>query len=420
MLKKYLKSDFSRNVLTLITGTIIAQALPIAISPILTRIYTPSDFGVLALFVAFASVFGTIANARYELAIIIPKSEKEALSIFILGIIIAFFLSLILLIIVLLFHNEIVTLLDNEEISIWLYFIPLSVFAIGIFNALNYYNTRLKKFKNIAQSNVIKSTTLSLLNLGIGAIKTGALGLIIGQFISYFSGNIKLSVPIFKNKDILREINIQDIKSVAFRYRNFPKYTMPSSLANVLSQNLTAFITSILFSVKTLGFYSFSLKIIGTPSALIGQSFGQVYIDEASRQRKEIGNAIQVFDSTLKKLILISLPIFGLIFFVAEDAFAIIFGEEWRIAGVYAKILIPLFCMKFILAPISVTNSVFEKQHISLLWQLGLLIITLLIFLIAYLYNQDFKSFLYFYSGTLSIYYIFFIFILRKVSKASL
>ena len=76
------KSEFTRNVLTLMTGTTIAQAIPIAISPILTRLYTPKDFGVLALFVAITSIFGSIANGRYELAIMLPKKDEDAINIF--------------------------------------------------------------------------------------------------------------------------------------------------------------------------------------------------------------------------------------------------------------------------------------------------------------------------------------------------
>jgi O-antigen/teichoic acid export membrane protein len=60
------KSEFSRNVLTLMTGTTIAQAIPIAISPILTRIYTPEDFGMFALYMSTASLFSVIATGRYE------------------------------------------------------------------------------------------------------------------------------------------------------------------------------------------------------------------------------------------------------------------------------------------------------------------------------------------------------------------
>ena len=120
------KSEFSKNVLTLMTGTTIAQAIPIAISPILTRIYTPEDFGVLALFVAITTIFGTIANARYELAIMLPKKDEDAINIFALGFIITCFISLILLILVLVFNDYFTKLLGNDEISFWLYFVPIA------------------------------------------------------------------------------------------------------------------------------------------------------------------------------------------------------------------------------------------------------------------------------------------------------
>jgi O-antigen/teichoic acid export membrane protein len=137
-----LKSEFTRNVLTLMTGTTIAQAIPIAISPILTRIYSPEDFGVFALFVAITSIFGTIANGRYELAIMLPKKDEDAINIFALGFIITTFISLLLLILVLIFQDKIVDILKNEDIRVWLYFVPLAVFFVGLYNILNYFNNR--------------------------------------------------------------------------------------------------------------------------------------------------------------------------------------------------------------------------------------------------------------------------------------
>jgi len=109
------KAEFTRNVLTLMTGTTIAQAIPIAISPILTRIYTPEDFGILALFMAVSSIFGSIANGRYELAIMLPKKDEDAINIFALGFIINSVLSFLLLLTVLIFHDYLVELLNNKE-----------------------------------------------------------------------------------------------------------------------------------------------------------------------------------------------------------------------------------------------------------------------------------------------------------------
>ena len=72
------KSEFSRNVLTLMTGTTIAQAIPIAISPILTRIYTPEEFGIFALYMAFISIGAAIVTGKYEMAILLPKRNEYA------------------------------------------------------------------------------------------------------------------------------------------------------------------------------------------------------------------------------------------------------------------------------------------------------------------------------------------------------
>ena len=161
------KSEFSRNVLTLMTGTTIAQAIPISISPILTRIYTPEDFGIFALFVAISSIFGSIANGRYELAIMLPKKDEDAINIFALGFIITCTISLLLLILVVLFHDYFLILLKNEEIGLWLYFVPIAVFFTGIYNILNYFNNRKKYYKDIANATIIKSIITAVIQLSV-------------------------------------------------------------------------------------------------------------------------------------------------------------------------------------------------------------------------------------------------------------
>ena len=124
--KRFTSGSFARNVLTLMTGTTIAQAIPIAISPILTRIYTPEDFGVFALYMSIASIIAVLATGRYELAIMLPKKDEDAVNIVALSIIIAFFVSLISFLIVFIFNTQITNLLGNPEISNWLYFIPIT------------------------------------------------------------------------------------------------------------------------------------------------------------------------------------------------------------------------------------------------------------------------------------------------------
>src|SRR5699024_4937358 len=106
--------------------------------------YSPDDFGALALFVAISTILASIANGRYELAILLPKTDKEALSIMTLSLVISTLLSIFLFISIIIFHNPIVSIVNNRELSKWLYFIPIVVFLAGLYNSLNYYNTRKK------------------------------------------------------------------------------------------------------------------------------------------------------------------------------------------------------------------------------------------------------------------------------------
>ena len=194
------KSEFNKNVITLMTGTTIAQAIPIAISPILTRLYTPQDFGVFAFFLAITAIFGSIANARYELAIMLPKKDEDAINIFALGFIISTIISFLILVLVVLFNEYFVKLLGNKEIGIWFYFLPITVFLSGLWNNLSYFNNRKKQYKDLAKATIIKSIVIAIVQLSIGFIKGGAAGLISGQIVSQFFANTKLLSNIVKNK----------------------------------------------------------------------------------------------------------------------------------------------------------------------------------------------------------------------------
>jgi O-antigen/teichoic acid export membrane protein len=399
------------------TGTTIAQAIPIAISPILTRIYTPEDFGVFALFIAIAAIFGTIASGRYELAIMLPKKDGDAINIFSLGFIIVSFISLILLVLVALFNDHFTKLLNNDEIGLWLYFIPLTVFFTGLYNILNYYNNRKKQYKDLAKATIIKSVVTAVVQLSVGFIKSGVAGLISGQIISQLFANTKLLSNIVKDKVLLSKISKVKIIALAKRYKDFPKFSLWAGLANTLSGSLTSILISSFYSVATLGFYSLSQRILGMPSSLIGGAIGQVFFQQATKEKQDTGKVEISFNSTVKKLIIIGLPFFAILFFIVEDLFAFVFGEEWRIAGEYSKILIPLFLIQFIGATVSTINTIFEKQKIGLYINFLLLISSVVITYLASYFNVEFKYFLIVYTILLSIEYLIFLVYYFKLSR---
>jgi O-antigen/teichoic acid export membrane protein len=414
------KSEFSRNVLTLMTGTTIAQAIPIAISPILTRIYTPEDFGVFALFIAITAIFGSIANGRYELAIMLPKKDEDAINIFALGFIIVTSLSLFLLLLVVFFNSYFTKLLGNDEISFWLYFVPLTVFFTGLWNILNYFNNRKKQYKDLRNATILKSIVSAIIQLSIGFVKQGPTGLITATIIPQFLANTRLLKNIFKDKLLVSKISKVKVIALAKRYKDFPKFSMWAGLLNSLSLNLTNILMSTFYSVATLGFYSLVQRVLGMPTSLIGGSIGQVFFQQATKEKQKTGKAINTFNSTVKKLLIIGLPSFGILFFIVEDLFAFVFGEEWRIAGVYAQIVVPLFFIRFIIGTISIMNMVFLKNKNGLIFQFCLLLVSLLSLMFSAQFNLEFTTFLYMLTYSSCFVYVGFGIYLNQLKKGKI
>jgi len=414
---KFLKNnEFGKNVLTLMTGTVLAQALPIAISPILTRIYTPEDFGLLGLFVALVSVFGSLSCGRYELAIMLPKKDSEALNLLALSLLICTILSVILLLVVVVFDRSIAKLLGNEDIAIWLYLVPLSVFLTGLYNVLNYYSIRRKYYKDIRSTVIVKSFLSAAIQLSFGLLKNGATGLISAQIISQSIANRKLFTNMRKH-NTYQDLNKIKMFALAKKYKDFPKFTLWAGLANALAKNMNNILISTFYSITTLGFYGFSERILGTPASLIGSSVGQVFFQQASKEQQETGTAYYSFIKTTKILILIGLPFYFALYFTVENLFFYVFGKEWLIAGTYSKILIPLFFIRFVVSPLTVVNQINKKNKIGMYWQFGLLFLYAIIISISHFFNVGFVEFLHYLVFFVTLYYMFFYFLIYRHVK---
>jgi O-antigen/teichoic acid export membrane protein len=216
---------------------------------------------------------------------------------------------------------------------------------------------------------------------------------------------------------LISKISKIKIIALAKRYKDFPKFSMLAGLTNTLSSSLTNIFISSFYGIATLGLYSLVQRVLGMPSALIGGAIGQVFFQKATKEKQQTGRAINSFNSTIKKLIIIGVPSFTILYFIVEDLFAFVFGEKWRIAGIYAQIIMPLFLIRFISSTVSSINIIFEKQLIGLYINILLLISSLSIFVISNLFNFDFNLFLYLLTYILFIEYFIFLIYYNQLSK---
>lgn len=412
-LGKIFRSDFNKNVLILSSGTAISQFILIGISPVLTRLYTPEAFGAFAVFLSITAIIGGNINLKYEQAIMLPKEEADAYKIAYLANYLNFIISLVVFICIVIFFNPIVNALNVESSkSIWLFFIPLATYFIGFNTVLVNLNNRFKNYKSMSGSVVVKNLSMTIVQLLFGFLKLLLdSGLIIGQFIAYIFGNrvLRLNVS-FKYKEMI-SYKYKDLKTVMHRYRDFPRYAFPAGLANATTLNISNLLITSIYSVNDVGQFSLANRIIGAPNVLIAQSVSQVYYQKACEEIATYGNCKSIFLSTLKKLVVLVVPIYIPLIFVSKWIFPFIFGLEWVDAGVFAGFLSIMIAFRFISSTLSNTIYAVEKQKIGLSTNIILLFINLITFGIAYFLKFNILNFVILYSLSLSAAYVFFLII---------
>lgn len=367
------------------TGTTIAQIIPIAVSPILTRLYSPEQFGIFALYVSITTILSSLATGRYELAILLPRNNSQAINIVALSILCSLFTGFLTLIIVFLFNTQITQLLNTPKLSSWLYLMAATVLFTGTYQSMSYWLNRGKKYVQISFSKIIQTGTTSLFNVGIGFLELGVSGLILGTFIGLsLAVGILINAAVKHNKKIFSQIKIKKIYILAKRYSDFLKYSTISALFNNLSNIGLPIVISLFFDNAIVGLYYFAIRIIKLPLKLIFNSLSQVYFEKAAQLYLTNKAELNVFTNKVqKKIILIVIPFLIISSLIAPYAFKIIFGDEWEPAGRYVKYFaIFIFCNS-IYAPISSLGSILNKQKTLLYFNIFLVLSQILIMYIS-------------------------------------
>lgn len=386
---RFPKSNYAKNVITLITGTSLAQAIPIAITPILTRLYTPADFGIFALFSAICAILTVIVTGRYELAIVVPEDDLEALNLVYLSIGLSFVISFFLFILILIFGEDIAILLKNSELKSLLYLIPLSTFLLGSFQSFSYWFNRNSKYRIIASSRVLQSSIVSSTQFINGFYKLNQIGLVFGQIFGqlisfiYLSSIFRLSTKSYKGS-----ILNKNILTVARKYKRFPQFLILAHVFNTSSSQTPAILLNTFFSSVASGYFMLTERVLQAPISLVASAIGDVFRQEASYQYARTKECKKIYITTLKKLLLLSFIPFLVLFIFAEDVFIFAFGVEWAIAGEYARILTPMFFMRFIVSPLSVMFMIAEAQRLDLIWQIMLFVLVIFSFLVGYYFKS--------------------------------
>jgi O-antigen/teichoic acid export membrane protein len=358
------KSEFTRNVVILATGSSIAQFIPFVFEPLLSRIFTPAEFGVFEIYAAIVIILGSIASARYELAILLPKLENKAVNVLGLSLFIVIAFSLLIFITILAGKQQIINLIHNEELEKYLLFIPLGVFLIGVNRGFLYWSLRSKYLKNMSLSRISESSGKAGTSILFGLMKMSTFGLILGQIVGQVMSTAVLIFQFLKsdrNKFIF--LSGKNFLSQAKIYSEFPKINIPIAITEMIQISGIIFIISFFFDNTIVGEFSKALRILLIPLNLLGTSISQIFYQKAA---KDYSKGIDI-SKNLKKIVvslsLWALPVFVLFLFISPWLFGIFLGQNWIASGEYARILAFWIFLKFIISPVAIIPLIINKQR---------------------------------------------------------
>lgn len=362
LLGRLFKPGFLRNVLVMSGGTVLSQALLIISSPILTRLYSPSEFGAFATFNSILAITVVAASLKYEFAIPLPKEEEAAKALLLLSLALVTTVSFILSV-GLWFGASALSEAFNLPFDVYGWLLPLGVLGIGVYQAINYWSTRRQQFSLLSVTKMWQSVCQVTLQILGGILGLGVAGL----FGGYVLGRAAGSGALLRRAQLRPLPAVSEVWRQAKRYVKFPLFYAPAALVNSVGLELPILIFTRVFSLDVAGFFSLTVRMLTLPIFLIGQATGQVFYPKAAKLSKSPDATREFVERTAAALLLISVPLFGFVALAGPELFGLVFGAEWRRSGLYARYLAPWFMCSLVVAPIITFVLVKERQGLSLL-----------------------------------------------------
>lgn len=384
----FFKSDNSiKHVSIIAGGAIIAQGFNVLIMPFLSRIYSPDNFGVLAIFSSVMSIAMQLTFLNYHFGIALPKSDRYCNAIVYLCLIIHVVFSILFTVFIFTIGDLILTKLSMYSLIKYKALLPIAVFCAGGYAALTQWAIRERAFSSISKTKITQSILGGSAKITLGLLSMKPMGLLIGTIIGQASGITALLKSISKVQGFPKT-NIKDIKRCAIKYRKFPMYDTWACMLNTITAQITPILIVSFFGTMQAGYFSIAQQLLQIPMVFIGQAIGQVFLQKASRAKYD-GGIKELTFNTYNALFIVGVFPLLLLSFLAPQIFTFILGDQWYEAGKIARLLGPLIALTFVFSPISHIFNIFNKQELSLLLEITYAAFHVLTFCISAYYLKN-------------------------------
>ncbi len=359
------RSGLWRAVLTLLAGGALAQALPLALGPWLTRLYTPVEFGVYHLFAAAAAMLAVVACARYEFALPMAADDAEADALNAL--------CLWLLLGATALAALAGALWAMAVGALWPLWLPLAVLGLGAVSLATLAATRAQRFRRLAAARVVQHGGGALAQGLAGLAQAGVAGLIAAPLLAAAAAAALLRLPLAGWWRVPRA----RLWAAARRHRDFPLLNTPHAFAGALLDTLSLALVAASQGVAAAGFWGLVMRYLKAPATLVGAAVSQALYPRLATQDRAAGR--HDLRRVMAALAALALPMVGVLWAFAPVVFAWAFGPAWRDAGDLARALALYIGLHFVASPLAVATMAWNAQA----WALKLALVGQALFLAA-------------------------------------
>ncbi len=348
-LKQFLSQhEFARHVLTLMTGTGLAQILGVLLSVFVTRIFEREHFATLEQFSMFLVLGSVLVTGKYEFAIMKPKEESKALNLVGLSFFIALFLSLISFFIVLFFGEYIAVQTNNADLQSWLWLLPPTLLFFALFNILNYWFSRQKAYKHVAKSKVLFSLVSEPSKIVLGLLGYLSGGLIVSVVLGRVASGLFMTWNFLRQQvGRLHAITKGEMKAVAAEYKDYPRFVLAGSILSRLAQWAHIALFSYFFGIYSIAFFALSRRVFLTPLSILSVSFSQVFYQKIS-EMDSLKSVKRLYLKSLKNFSILGAVLLLIVFALPDNTMGFVFGEKWTETLTYLRILSFWYVANFI------------------------------------------------------------------------
>jgi lipopolysaccharide exporter len=362
------QGSFLSHVLMLVTGTALSQIIGVAAMLLLTRLFAPEAFGLLALFMTIASVFSVLGGGRYELAIMLPERDTEAANVFWGAVLVLGVICGVCFCVIAVFPRRIAAMLGEPSFVPWLWLVPPTLFTNGLNQVLSYWCGRTKRFRKVAFSRVAQAIAAVVVQVGLylqHASGGAALiwGWILGQAVG--TGFLVSETIRLDGRFLWRSAKAGQVLELLRTYRNFAFYKAPYSFISNASSQLVIVVLRFFSDLGTVGLFSMANRAVFLPVTLISSSINQVFYQRAATEQSE-RELEDLVNRILRIQIVLMTPLLIFAAFDSKFLFGKIFGARWTLSGEFAAILAFAGYMYFLVTWLDRLFDVRQRQKLAL------------------------------------------------------